>query len=138
MHNPANSPALYVGLISGTSMDGIDAALVEFGDHRCNVLATLAAPYPHELRDKLISAAQSPADCTVDMIGHMDQWVGECFRDAAIALLEKQAVSSDLVNAIGSHGQTIRHRAQDRGAENLRLLLFRYPRQLCLHRRSAT
>jgi anhydro-N-acetylmuramic acid kinase len=109
MQTPANSPALYVGLISGTSMDGIDAALVEFGDHQCNVLATLAAPYPHELRDRLISAAQSPADCTVDMIGHLDQWVGECFRDATITLLEKQGVASDLVNAIGSHGQTLRH-----------------------------
>ena len=90
-------------------MDGIDAALVEFGDHQCNVLATLAAPYPHELRDRLISAAQSPTDCTVDMIGHLDQWVGECFRDATITLLEKQGVASDLVNAIGSHGQTLRH-----------------------------
>ncbi len=90
-------------------MDGIDAALVEFGDHQCNVLATLAAPYPHELRNRLISAAQSPADCTVDMIGHLDQWVGECFRDATNTLLEKQGVASDLVNAIGSHGQTLRH-----------------------------
>jgi anhydro-N-acetylmuramic acid kinase len=109
MQAPANSPALYVGLISGTSMDGIDAALVEFGNHQCNVLATLAAPYPHELRDRLISAAQSPADCTVDMVGHLDQWVGECFRDATNTLLKKQGVASDLVNAIGSHGQTIRH-----------------------------
>jgi len=109
MPTPDKSPALYVGLISGTSMDGIDAALVEFGDHQCDVLATLAVPYPDELRDKLISAAQSPADCTIDMIGHLDHWVGECFRDATIALLDKRNLSADSVSAIGSHGQTLRH-----------------------------
>ena len=106
--NHASQP-LYVGLISGTSMDGIDAALVAFGDHQCNVLAILAAPYPDELRKELITAAQSPGECTVDMIGHLDQWVGECFRDATIELLEKQGIAADSVDAIGSHGQTLRH-----------------------------
>jgi len=109
MQTSDKSPALYVGLISGTSMDGIDAALVEFGHHQCTVLATQAAAYPDELRRKLISAAQSPAECTVDLIGELDQWVGECFRGAAIALLEKQDVAADSVIAIGSHGQTLRH-----------------------------
>lgn len=109
MQTRDNAPALYVGLISGTSMDGIDAALVQFGDHQCAVLATLAAPYPDELRDRLISAAQTPAECTVDRVGHLDQWVGECFRDATIALLEQQGVAAGSVNAIGSHGQTLRH-----------------------------
>ena len=109
MSDNRTSQPLYVGLISGTSMDGIDAALVEFGDHQCNVLATLAAPYPDELRNELITAAQSPGECTVDMIGHLDQWVGECFRDATIELLEKQGVAADSVDAIGSHGQTLRH-----------------------------
>ena len=80
------SQTLYVGLMSGTSMDGIDAALVKFGDHQCDVLATLDSPYPDELRDALIVATQCPAECTVDTIGKLDQWVGECFRDAAIAL----------------------------------------------------
>ena len=90
-------------------MDGIDAALVEFGDHQCDVLATLDSPYPDELRDELIVATQCPAECTVDTIGKLDQWVGECFRDAAIALLGQQGVAAASINAIGSHGQTLRH-----------------------------
>jgi len=90
-------------------MDGIDAALVEFGDHQCDVLATLDSPYPDELRDELIAATQYPEECTVDTIGKLDQWVGECFRDAAIALLDKQGVAAASINAIGSHGQTLRH-----------------------------
>jgi anhydro-N-acetylmuramic acid kinase len=103
------SQLLYVGLMSGTSMDGIDAALVEFGDHQCDVLATLESPYPDELRDQLIVATQCPAECTLDTIGKLDQWVGECFRDAAIALLDQHGVAAASINAIGSHGQTLRH-----------------------------
>lgn len=90
-------------------MDGIDAAMVKFGDHQCDVLATLDSPYPDELRDALIVATQCPAECTVDTIGKLDQWVGECFRDAAIALLDQQGVAAASINAIGSHGQTLRH-----------------------------
>jgi anhydro-N-acetylmuramic acid kinase len=99
----------FVGLMSGTSMDGIDAALVTFGDHRCDVRATLSVPYPDELRSQLLQAARSPAECTVDLVGKLDRWVGECFRDAAIALLEDCGVNAAEVSAIGSHGQTLRH-----------------------------
>ena len=101
--------ATYVGLMSGTSMDGIDAALVEFGDHRCDIRATLSTQYPDELRAALINAAQSPAECTVDVIGRLDHWVGECFRDAALTLLKQCDVRAAEVAAIGSHGQTLRH-----------------------------
>lgn len=105
----ADSLSLYVGLISGTSMDGIDAALVEFGDHQCNVLATAAVAYPAELRTQLIEGSRTPANCTVDMIGQLDQWVGECFRDATVKLLSEAGVDPTSVAAIGSHGQTLRH-----------------------------
>jgi len=95
-------------------MDGIDAALVIFGDHRCNVRATHAAAYPRELRDGLLTASRQPGQCTVDRIGQLDQWVGQCFRDAALQLLSKAGVAAKAVTAIGSHGQTLRH--QPRGA----------------------
>jgi anhydro-N-acetylmuramic acid kinase len=99
----------YVGLMSGTSMDGIDAALVEFGEHRCEIRATLSARYPDELSAALLQASRTPAECTVDVIGNLDHWVGECFRDAAIALLKQSDISPGQVAAIGSHGQTLRH-----------------------------
>lgn len=104
-----DSRPLYVGLMSGTSMDGIDAALLSFGNHECNVVATRSSPYPQELVDALLAASRHPASCNVDTIGMLDTWIGECFRDATIALLNQEGLSPDAVTAIGSHGQTLRH-----------------------------
>lgn len=101
--------AIYAGLISGTSMDGIDAVLVEFGDHRCQILATLSAPYPDELQSELLEASRDPGVCTVDVVGRLDRLVGECFRDASLALLGQSGIQAGDVTAMGSHGQTLRH-----------------------------
>ena len=90
-------------------MDGIDAALVRFGDHACEIVATVAAPYPDELRQKLIAATRRPGECMVDLVGQLDTWVGTCFRDAALELVDQAGVDAGEVAAIGSHGQTIRH-----------------------------
>lgn len=109
MADRADSSAQYVGLMSGTSMDGIDAALVSFGEHRCDIRGTCSSRYPDELRQKLLHATRSPAECTVDDIGTLDRWVGECFRDAALALLQHAGCNAGDVAAIGSHGQTLRH-----------------------------
>jgi len=101
--------AYYLGLISGTSMDGIDAALVQFKDHELSAAATTKFDYPKELRDKLFSASRNPTSCTLDDLGELNTWVGECFRDAALAVIEKGAVEANDIRAIGSHGQTMRH-----------------------------
>ncbi len=100
----------YIGLISGTSMDGIDAALVKFEDHELSLVATAQHDYPGELREKLFAASRIPESCTPDDYGELNTWVGECFRDAGLAVLEQNALKAHQVRAIGSHGQTIRHR----------------------------
>jgi len=106
---PVDPGSLFIGLMSGTSMDGIDAALVNFGDHRCNVSATCAFPYPDDLRNELLAASRKPAECTIDRIGQLDRWVGDCFRDAALRLIADAGVDARSITAIGSHGQTLRH-----------------------------
>ena len=103
----------YVGLISGTSMDGVDAALVRLGDHECEMVATHSHPYPAELRARLLELSRKPASLTVDDLGRLDVRVGECFRDAANTLLELTETTASDVAAIGSHGQTIRHLPDD-------------------------
>ena len=99
----------YIGLNSGTSMDGIDAALVSFGDASVEIHSTHAHPYPSELRNRLIAAIRKPKQCTIDEFGQLDRWTGECFRNAALALLTDAKVDAGKVAAIGSHGQTLRH-----------------------------
>ncbi|MDH3350983.1 MAG: anhydro-N-acetylmuramic acid kinase, partial [Gammaproteobacteria bacterium] len=99
----------YIGLISGTSMDGIDAALVTIADRSIEVLQTREHHYPEQLRERLLQATREPHQCTLDDFGQLDQWVGECFRDAALALLADASVDASAISAIGSHGQTIRH-----------------------------
>ena len=103
-------PEYYIGLISGTSMDGVDAALVRFADRSVDIVSAGTSAYPAALREELIAAAQAPQSCTADVIGALDQWVGECFRDAALGLLQAAGIEPGEVRAIGSHGQTIRHR----------------------------
>ncbi len=100
---------LYIGLMSGTSMDGIDAALVRFGDASIEELTTHEHGYPDELREQLRSAITHPGLRSVDDVADLHRAVGECFRDAANALLARAGVDAAEVTAIGSHGQTVRH-----------------------------
>ena len=102
-------PDCYIGLISGTSMDGIDAALVTIADEAFELRETHIHAYPAELGDALRSLIARPEACSLDELGTLDRWIGECFRDAALALIEKSEVSAADIVAIGSHGQTLRH-----------------------------
>ena len=101
--------ALYLGLISGTSADGIDAALCSF-DPSPHLHAALTHPYPHDLRSRILELAQGDGATTLDEIGALDARIGACFADSALALLERAKIDPQEVRAIGSHGQTLRHR----------------------------
>ena len=100
---------MFIGLMSGTSMDGIDAVLASFGES-ARVHESLSFDYPDQLRDRLFDARSNPATCGLDELGHLDAAVGECFRDAALALLDAAGHKASDIAAIGSHGQTLRHR----------------------------
>lgn len=109
MANPSDTSAFYVGLMSGTSMDGVDAALVRFGDRSCEILNTHKQPYPASLRTELREAVQNPETFTVDTLGSLDHWVAECFSGAALAVIANSKADKTCIKAIGSHGQTVRH-----------------------------
>jgi anhydro-N-acetylmuramic acid kinase len=100
---------LFIGLMSGTSMDGIDAALVRFDATSAEVLSTCQHAYSPELRQQLIDAIHAPASQPLGDVAGLDEQVGRAFRDAALALLQNSGVVREDVTAIGSHGQTIRH-----------------------------
>lgn len=104
-----NPTDLYIGLISGTSADGIDAALVSFDGSHPSLLAHHLHPIPVETRERLISLF-TPSDLQVDLMGELDIEMGRLFAAAAQNLLEHSNVPASSIRAIGSHGQTIRHR----------------------------
>lgn len=103
--------AYFIGLMSGTSMDGIDAALANIGDEGFNLVATHSHPWPDDLKLRLQQLAL-PGDDEIDRMGEADARAGELFAAAVDELLQKAGVSAEQVKAVGSHGQTIRHRPE--------------------------
>lgn len=105
------SAALYLGLMSGTSMDGVDAALCEFDQGRLRrIVATHSKPYAAPLRSHLLQLQRTPsAGITLHDYAILDRQVAETFADAACELLDQHGVSCSSVSALGSHGQTVFH-----------------------------
>jgi anhydro-N-acetylmuramic acid kinase len=96
--------------MSGTSVDAIDAVLVAIeSDTPLRVLATHSHAIPNETRTA-VEALMTPSENELDRAGELDVAIGHLFADAALALLEHAGVEARLVRAIGSHGQTVRHR----------------------------
>ena len=106
-------------------MDGIDAAIVRLtdneADRRCEIVASHSHPYPASLRTRLLEVSRNPGAATIDELGHLDRAVGECFRDATLELLRVSGKQASEVTAIGSHGQTLRHRPDDDQAFSLQI-----------------
>lgn len=102
-------PAFYIGLISGTSADGIDAALVSF-EPTPRLHAALTRPYPDQLREHILRIAQSEGTVALDELGFLESEIGQIFAEAALNLLQQANLPPSAVQAIGSHGQTLRHR----------------------------
>lgn len=100
---------LFIGLMSGTSMDGVDAVLVDFSDDSPRLITTHQEPIPDALQQRLRQLSQ-PGENEIDQLGEADIQLGRLFATAVNNLLYSTDVSASEVTAIGTHGQTIRHR----------------------------
>ncbi|ALS93565.1 anhydro-N-acetylmuramic acid kinase [Xanthomonas oryzae] len=106
---------LYLGLMSGTSADGIDAALVHFAEdthRRCELVAGTTVAWEPQLRETLVALGQGAETVALDALGQLDAQVGLAFAAAANQLIRDSGVERRRIRAIGSHGQTIRHRPE--------------------------
>lgn len=111
----------FVGLMSGTSVDGIDAALVAIDDKgHTQLRASYAMPYGHEMRQQLLALAQPGAN-EIIRLGALDRQLAEAFAQAALAVMDAGNVAAAEVRAIGSHGQTVRHHPNDAHAFTLQI-----------------
>jgi len=107
---------LYLGLISGTSADGIDAALVRFDSAQknapCQLVHGRTYPWDDAVRARLVALGQGGDANSLDELGALDVRIARSFAEAALQLLDESGVAADAVRALGSHGQTVRHRPE--------------------------
>jgi anhydro-N-acetylmuramic acid kinase len=103
-----HQPSFYLGLISGTSADGIDVALASF-DPEPKLHAALTHPYSEDVRLRILALAQGDGRIALDELGALDVEIARTFANAANSLLARSNISADKIVALGSHGQTVRH-----------------------------
>ena len=99
---------LYIGLISGTSLDGVDCALVQFNDNQPSLLASHFSPSNTTLRQRTLQLCAGTA-IDLRLYGEVDIELGRIFAAGVEELLSKANVDAAAVKAIGSHGQTVWH-----------------------------
>jgi len=117
----ANEESLFIGLISGTSRDGVDAALVSFENDRPDLLHALCMPYPPAIRkdlEDLLATGEKPPP---GKAGALDDQLGRFFARTARDLAEQAGIKLGDIRAIGSHGQTVWHQPGGKRPVSLQL-----------------
>ncbi len=109
-----------IGMISGTSMDGIDAAVIETdGERVLRRGAWSTTPYPQELRRAVGEAVNDPARAEHEPLQAEEQALTELHASCVSSLLKQQRIAASAVDLIGMHGQTILHRPERRFTRQL-------------------
>jgi len=104
-----NQSALYIGIMSGTSLDGIDAVIVDFSASHPRLIHSLCLPYPADLRNELAALSQ-PGDNELERMGLAEADIAHAYAATVQQLLAEADLTACDIQAIGCHGQTIRHR----------------------------
>ena len=97
----------YIGIMSGTSLDGVDAALCAIDAQGCTLLDAITLPMPDRLKERIVKGIHKAT--TLQEIGALDHRLGLLFAEAVEALLKKAAIDRSDITAIGLHGQTLWH-----------------------------
>ena len=107
--------SLYIGLMSGTSLDGVDGVLTfipdDYDGGETGILATAHVPFDKHLRQQLMSL-QLPGQNEIEKEALAANRLAVLYAECVYTLLQKKDISAKDVRAIGAHGQTIRHRPE--------------------------
>lgn len=120
MKNTVNSPLLYIGIMSGTSADGVDLALVDFSNNQIKLVAEHFTAYTTEQRKEITSLYLTGSD-EIERSQALDISLAKFFAYAINEWLSKENIAKSSISAIGNHGQTIRHRPNNQHAFTLQI-----------------
>jgi anhydro-N-acetylmuramic acid kinase len=98
----------FIGVMSGTSLDGVDVVLAAIDEHRVAQLASLSYPIPAPLKEGILAICQGQ-QLTLSQLGRLDTQLGRLFADAVLALMNQERLLAEDIVAIGCHGQTVWH-----------------------------
>lgn len=101
----------YIGIMSGTSLDGVDIALVDFSLSKPKLEASDFTPMPNDLREKITALVRS-GETTLQQLGELDHQFGLLYADCVNRFLQSRQIPTEHIQAIGCHGQTIWHSPQ--------------------------
>ncbi len=99
----------YIGVMSGTSFDGIDTVVARFQENKLEIIAQHSAPFSEEVRQKLHILSDPLVPHHLESLYALDVQLGHLYASAIQALLSHANLSKNQIQAIGCHGQTIRH-----------------------------
>lgn len=105
-------PNLYIGIMSGTSMDGVDSVLVEFTGQALSVIDHYSCPFSAELQQELLALNQATTN-ELHRAALAANQLAKLYGQTVHELLKKQGLNASNIQAIGVHGQTIRHRPKE-------------------------
>ena len=109
-HDAAPDGTWFVGLMSGTSMDGVDAVLARLVDGKLPECVAIASiDFPPDLRDSLLRL-NTPAFDELHLAALAANALADCYAEAVAKVLDQAGMSAQSITAIGAHGQTVRHR----------------------------
>ena len=108
---PSMSATYFIGLMSGTSLDGVDAVLCDFTSDKHRMLASQHAPYPDQLKQAILALQDSSED-ELNKAAQLANQLTELYAEAIHELLANSGFKPQQICAIGSHGQTVRHRPE--------------------------
>ncbi|MBL7003885.1 MAG: anhydro-N-acetylmuramic acid kinase [Gammaproteobacteria bacterium] len=98
----------YIGIMSGTSLDGIDIALVTFKQNKTKLIDSVTVPYQHKTKEKIDTLVNS-RECSLHLLCEVDRQIATEYTSAVLELLKINNLEPQQIKAIGCHGQTIKH-----------------------------
>jgi len=110
----------YIGVMSGTSLDGVDVVLAAIDDNLVAQQASYCHPMPPALRQAILAVCQGQS-LTLSQLGQLDTRLGQLFAEAVLTLMKRESLEASDVVAIGCHGQTVWHEPQSDAPNTLQI-----------------